>query len=142
MSMANSVEGRYPFLDDQLVNLMLKIDSKRLAMGVKSKSFLRSAFKNKIPDSILYRNKFAYQAPEAKSFANSLYKSDIFREFQKNLKNIEFLKSPHFKSLFNKILHPYTSDRLGFRENLSFLIGLSVYCLEKNSKKWITNEKK
>ena len=50
--------------------------------------------------------------------------------------------NPHFKSLFNKILHPYTSDRLGFRENLSFLIGLSVYCLEKNSKKWITNEKK
>ena len=137
VSLANSVEGRYPYLDDTFVKSISKIDTNTLAKSINGKSLLRNSFNKILPEQIVNRSKFAYQAPEANAFVNSKFKSDLFLDFEDNLHTIDFINQKNFKELIKKIQNPYSSTRLGFRENMSFIIGLSMYCLYKNSKKWI-----
>lgn len=134
--LANSVEARYPYLDDDFVKIIKNISPKLLARGIHSKSLFRESLKNRLPNEIIFREKFAYQAPEAHSFISQGYKSDLFLDFEKNMKNIEVYNYKNIKSLIEKIKHPFASKRLGFRENMVFIIALSVYCLTINSKKW------
>jgi len=68
MGMANSIEGRYPFLDHNLVQLC---DNMPIPMKLKfmdEKYILKLAMKGKIPDSIFQRKKQPYMAPDGKSF--------------------------------------------------------------------------
>ena len=139
VSLAHSVEGRYPYLDDVLVQSVSRINTNKLAKTVKSKSLLRDSFKKYLPKEIVHRSKFAYQAPEASAFVTSEYKSDIFLDFQDNMKQLELINFDNFQQLIKKIQNPYATSRLGFRENMSFILGLSIFCLYKNSKKWILN---
>ncbi len=137
VSLANSVEGRYPYLDDEFVKSVSSLNSNKLAESLKTKSFLRKSFEKVLPKEIVYRSKFAYQAPEASAFVSSEHRSDLFLDFQDNLKEIELINTNNFKQLINKIQSPYATKRLSFRENMSFILGLSMFCLYKNSKKWI-----
>ncbi len=137
VSLANSVEGRYPYLDDIFVQSVSSLDTKELARSVRTKSLLRKSFENVLPKEIINRSKFAYQAPEASAFVSSEHRSDLFLDFQDNLKEIELINSKNFKQLINKIQNPYTTKRLSFRENMSFILGLSMFCLYKNSKRWL-----
>ena len=137
VSLANSVEGRYPYLDDIFVQSVSSLDTNKLARSIRTKSLLRKSFENVLPKEIINRSKFAYQAPEASAFVSSEHRSDLFLDFQDNLKEIELINFNNFKKLKNKIQNPYTTKRLSFRENMSFILGLSMFCLYKNSKRWL-----
>jgi asparagine synthase (glutamine-hydrolysing) len=63
MAMANSVEGRYPFLDYRLVEFCATLPSKYKLRGLKEKYLLKKLLKNRIPESIIKRPKQAYRAP-------------------------------------------------------------------------------
>ena len=56
VSMANSLEGRYPYLDENLLNDTININQNILAPGLKSKKLLRDSFK-KLPHQVLNRPK-------------------------------------------------------------------------------------
>ena len=45
---------------------------------------------------------------------------------------LEFINKRSFDGLVKKIRNKYSSDRLGFRENMSFILGISYYYLQKN----------
>ena len=63
MSMANSVEGRYPFLDYRLIEYCASLPSKYKLNGLNEKYLLKKLLRDKIPESIRIRSKHPYRAP-------------------------------------------------------------------------------
>lgn len=68
MAMANSIEGRFPFLDHRLVEFGAKLPSRLKLAGLDEKHILKNATKHLVPDSIRQRAKQPYRAPDANSF--------------------------------------------------------------------------
>lgn len=70
MLMANSVEGRFPFLDCKLVDFANQLPSRHKLLALDEKHLLKVAFSDLIPESIIKRPKQPYRAPDAASFFN------------------------------------------------------------------------
>ena len=68
MGMANSIEGRYPFLDHRLVEFATSLNPDFKLKGLDEKYLLKKVAENKIPKEILNRPKQAYRAPIKNSF--------------------------------------------------------------------------
>jgi asparagine synthase (glutamine-hydrolysing) len=85
MAMANSVEGRYPFLDHRIIEFCSKLNPDHKLDGLYEKKLLKKMMKGKLPLPIIDRPKQAYRAPVASSFLTSIpeYFHEIFNE--KNL---------------------------------------------------------
>lgn len=62
-AMANSLEGRYPFLDHNVVELFAKIPPSLKMKFFTEKYILRKAFTGKLPKEILWRRKQPFLAP-------------------------------------------------------------------------------
>jgi asparagine synthase (glutamine-hydrolysing) len=71
MAMANSVEGRYPFLDYRVIEFAARIPEDDKLHLLDEKYILKKMMKGRIPDSILTRHKQAYRAPIHTSFFGS-----------------------------------------------------------------------
>jgi asparagine synthase (glutamine-hydrolysing) len=69
MAMANSVEGRYPFLDYRVIEFCNKLPSDFKLNGLNEKFLLKKLMKNKIPESIIRRSKQPYRAPIKNAFS-------------------------------------------------------------------------
>ena len=68
MLMANSVEGRFPFLDYRLVDFANQLPPRHKLLALNEKHLLKIAFKDMIPETVLKRPKQPYRAPDAVSF--------------------------------------------------------------------------
>ena len=68
MAMANSVEGRYPFLDHRVIEFACKIPPKLKMRALNEKYILKRAAGHLIPASVKARPKQPYRAPDARSF--------------------------------------------------------------------------
>jgi asparagine synthase (glutamine-hydrolysing) len=63
MSLANSVEARYPFLDIDLVRFAQSIPPKLKLNRYTEKYILRRIAEGLLPEAIVSREKFGFQAP-------------------------------------------------------------------------------
>ena len=63
MFFSHSVEGRHPFLDAELLSFVAAIPDKYKLNGTNEKYILKKAGKGIVPDEILKRKKFPFQAP-------------------------------------------------------------------------------
>ncbi len=70
MSMAHSVEGRFPFLDVRLVEFCNALPSRIKLHGLDEKYLLKLAARPWVPESIHRRPKRPYRAPVHRSFFN------------------------------------------------------------------------
>jgi asparagine synthase (glutamine-hydrolysing) len=68
MLMANSVEGRFPFLDCDFVDFANNLPARHKLLALQEKHILKRAFIDYIPHDILQRPKQPYRAPDAASF--------------------------------------------------------------------------
>jgi asparagine synthase (glutamine-hydrolysing) len=68
MLMASSVEGRFPFLDPDVMSLANALPDDLKLAGLNEKVALKRAFAGDIPDSILRRKKQPYRAPVVAPF--------------------------------------------------------------------------
>jgi asparagine synthase (glutamine-hydrolysing) len=68
MLMANSVEGRFPFLDRDVVDFANALPARQKLFGLDEKHLLKRAFADIVPADILRRPKQPYRAPDAASF--------------------------------------------------------------------------
>jgi asparagine synthase (glutamine-hydrolysing) len=68
MLMAHSVEGRFPFLDVNVVALAASLPPEHKLRVLDEKHVLKRAAKGLVPESILRRKKQPYRAPDALSF--------------------------------------------------------------------------
>ncbi len=68
VGMANSVEGRYPFLDYRVVEFAATLPPDYKMHGLNEKYVLKRMMQHRLPDSVLKRPKQAYRAPIAQAF--------------------------------------------------------------------------
>lgn len=68
MAMANSVEGRYPFLDYRVIEFCTGLPSKFKLNGLNEKYLLKKLMAGRLPESILKRPKQPYRAPISSVF--------------------------------------------------------------------------
>lgn len=68
MLMAHSVEGRFPFLDRNVVELANALPARYKLPGLREKQVLKMAARGLVPDAILDRTKQPYRAPDALCF--------------------------------------------------------------------------
>ena len=71
MAMANSVEGRYPFLDYRVIEFCSSLPDEYKLHGLNEKYLLKKLLRNRIPEKILKRPKQAYRAPIKSVFLGS-----------------------------------------------------------------------
>ena len=70
MMMANSVEGRFPFLDYRVVEFCAKLPARLKLKVMEEKYLLKKIARPYLPQDILKRKKQAYRAPDSASFFN------------------------------------------------------------------------
>lgn len=68
MLMANSVEGRFPFLDRDVVEFANRLPARHKLLGLDEKHILKRAFADVVPEAIVRRPKQPYRAPDASAF--------------------------------------------------------------------------
>ena len=136
MSMANSVEGRYPFLGKDFVHAMAQIDDFQKTRGIKSKSLFRDAMSGLLPESIVFRPKVAYQAPEAKSFLSHSHVSREAEFLDDFAASSDLVNHQNLYALNSKITNKFSSERLGFRENMSYIMCMSMAHLSDIKLMW------
>lgn len=68
MGMANSIEGRFPFLDYRVIEFCTQLPSRLKLKGMTEKYLLRQVAKEWLPEEIWTRGKRPYRAPIQRSF--------------------------------------------------------------------------
>jgi asparagine synthase (glutamine-hydrolysing) len=70
-AMAQSIEGRYPFLDARLMDWAAKLPPEMKMQGLDEKHLLKRASRDLVPPRVLDRPKQPYRAPDAASFIDT-----------------------------------------------------------------------
>ena len=91
VGMANSVEGRYPFLDYRLIEFCASLPDEFKMRGLNEKYLLKRMMNGRLPEAVLKRPKQAYRAPVSQAIirenpdlvaeylsANSINSSGVF----------------------------------------------------------------
>lgn len=108
MAMANSIEGRYPFLDHRVIEFCMKLNPDLKLNGLNEKYLLKKMMKGRLPESILNRSKQAYRAPIRSTFFSEevpIYLKDMLSEekiVSFGIFNPEFVKQLEKKMKLNK----------------------------------------
>jgi len=68
MAMANSIEGRFPYLDYRVIEFVSKVPKRLLIRGLDEKFLLKQAARQMIPDELANRPKQPYRAPISRCF--------------------------------------------------------------------------
>ena len=124
MAMAQSVEGRYPFLDYRLVEFAAKLPASLKMKVLNQKYLLKQACDGLVPPSILKRFKQPYRAPDGKSLIASEPLMDMLSSEQINKDGI--FDSERVSALVAK----FKSDRpTSVRDNMALVGILSTQLL-------------
>ena len=117
--MANSVEGRFPFLDHRVVEFACSLPPAYKMKVLNEKYILKKAMHSLLPAAVLNRTKQPYMAPDILSFFGEkppeylqYYLSDDL------LKEAGMFKPGAVKQLISKCTK---KARQGFRENMAFV---------------------
>ncbi|MBZ0217911.1 MAG: asparagine synthase C-terminal domain-containing protein, partial [Fimbriimonadaceae bacterium] len=132
MLMSHSVEGRFPFLDNEVVDLTAAIPGRLKCKGMKDKYILREAFREDLPQEIFSRPKFAYRSPDLLSFFCG----------GKALPYVEELMSPEYAKRVG-VFHPdriaglfqkgrSSERRTTTKDNMAFVFVLSTHLLHQH----------
>lgn len=137
MLMSNSVEGRFPFLDKELMEFANSLPTRFKCKGLKDKYILRETFKDIIPNKIYKRNKFAYRAPDFITFYGGNKVEDYVHEmmsedFTKEVGIFDTKKvsSLHQKGLKKKFKNITNIDDMAINSILSTHLLYYIYVKE------------
>ncbi len=102
MSMANGIEVRVPFLDNELVEFASSIPMKYKQKGYSGKWILKKAMEDFLPKEIVYRNKTGFGVPIRKWMQNE-FKELIYDTLStSNLKNTGLFNSQKIEELLDE----------------------------------------
>ncbi|SKC45575.1 asparagine synthase (glutamine-hydrolyzing) [Pseudoxanthomonas indica] len=68
VAMANSIEGRFPYLDHRVIEFANRLPPSYKIRGMTEKFLLRRALADLLPEDIVNRTKQPYRAPDSQSF--------------------------------------------------------------------------
>jgi len=131
MTMAHSVEGRYPFLDHNVAQLSCRIDPKLKMQGLKEKYVLKRAYERDLPAEIFSRTKQPYGAPNKESFFHEGVPRVAIREYLDagGSQSAALFDKKAVETLISKCA---SAEKLGFRDNSAFMGILSSRILAKS----------
>jgi len=130
MAMANSVEGRFPFLDFRLIELANRLPARYKIMGLEEKFLLKYIAKDLVPDSIRKRAKQPYRAPDSQAFFSNGKAADYVSYL---LSNERIRQSGYFNhAAIRKLVEKCAAGRaIGFSDNMAFVGILSTMLLDE-----------
>lgn len=130
MSLANSVEGRYPYLDLDFVRFAARLPRGLKLRGLKDKFVLRESYGDAIPEAVRSRKKFAYQAPEKKSFFPNGTMVDWAADLLTRKRMVEDgIFDPDYVEQYCLTPPAREAGRQSFRGNMLFMVVLSTTIL-------------
>lgn len=118
MAMANSIEGRYPFLDHRVVEFAGSIPVNLKMKVLNEKYILKRAVADLLPDSIVNRKKQPYMAPDILSFFGD-HEPDYLDHYL-SAEHIEYAGVFNKEAVKQLISKCRKRSRQGFRENMAF----------------------
>jgi asparagine synthase (glutamine-hydrolysing) len=105
MLMAHSVEGRFPFLDADVMEFCNNLPAEHKLAFLEEKRVLKRVAEGLIPDAIIHRKKQPYRAPDAASFLAQdapAYIQELFAD--RALKSNGVFNSEAVRGLFDKCI--------------------------------------
>ncbi len=130
VSMANSIEGRFPFLDHRVVEFCASMPARYKINVLNEKYALKKAFAKDLPESVTKRTKQPYLAPDAKSFFGHGRAPDYVEDLMSGrvLKDYGYFNPERAGLLVEKCRG---NNATGFRDNMAFVGMLSTQMLHR-----------
>jgi asparagine synthase (glutamine-hydrolysing) len=138
MLMANGVEGRYPYLDHNVVERALELDPRLKMRVLEEKHALKKAVGRYLPASVVRRNKQPYRAPDIAGLVNPA-PPDYMRELMSEevVARYGYFDPKKVGLLFRKAV---SGRAVGNRDNMAFVGILSTqilhYLFIENFDRW------
>jgi len=128
VAMANSIEGRFPFLDHRLIEFANRLPAQWKLRGLTEKHILRKALAPLLPVEIATRPKQPYRAPDASSFFSDGRPADYVEELlsSERIRDAGCFDAGKVRLLFDKCRH---GRAVGFADNQAFVGILSTMLL-------------
>ena len=127
-AMAQSVEGRYPFLDARVLDWAPKLPPSQKMLGLVEKHVLKRAAGDLVPRSVIEREKQPYRAPDASSFVDPATGRSRFDWVDEvlspgNLGSVGVFDSGSVCKLVEKVRN---GTAVGVKDNMAFVSILST----------------
>jgi asparagine synthase (glutamine-hydrolysing) len=129
MAMANSIEGRFPFLDHRVVELAARMPANLRLNGLTEKFILKKIARNQVPAELIDRPKQPYRAPISHCFLCAdppEYVAELLSETA--LKRAGFFEAPKVHRLIGKCKQQ-EGKLVSERENMALVAILSTQLL-------------
>ena len=129
MAMANSIEGRYPYLDHRVIEFAAKVPPKFKMNGLTEKYLLKKSAEGKIPQELIDRPKQPYRAPISSCFFGDEpldYVDEMFSE--EKLKGYGYFNAQKVEKLVSKC-KKQEGQLMSERENMAIVGILSTQLL-------------
>lgn len=130
MAMANSVEGRFPFLDHRVVEFCCAIPPNLKMKVLKEKYILKKALGKHLPQDIVKRTKQPYMAPDSKSFFGNGAVPDYVEDMlsSKSIKENGYFNPQAVERLVAKCRKNLA---MGFKDNMALVGILSMQIVDR-----------
>jgi asparagine synthase (glutamine-hydrolysing) len=124
MLMANSVEGRFPFLDHRVIEFANRLHPRHKMRVLNEKFLLKRAMKPYLPESIVARHKQPYRAPDNPAFFSG-GRTEYVRELlsPESVARYGYFDAPRVQRLLQKIERGHA---IGHKDNMAFVGILST----------------
>ena len=113
MEMADSVEGRVPFLDHELVELAVKMPVAYKIKGLTEKYVLREAARDVLTDSLYKRQKHPFQAPPSTLNVDDPLYTFVQDTLRSGIDSLPFYNKSHLLAILDKIPHMTQAQKTG-----------------------------
>jgi asparagine synthase (glutamine-hydrolysing) len=129
MAMANSVEGRFPFLDHRVIEFANRLPPRYKLRGLTEKYILKKAALGLLPDAIRRRAKQPYRAPDSQSFFHGGRAQDELAELldARRLREAGYFDPKAVQQLAAKCRD---GRAIGFGDNMAFVGILSTMLVD------------
>ncbi len=130
VAMANSIEGRFPFLDHRLIEFANRLPPQLKLHGLTEKYLLKKAMTGLLPENVRTRTKQPYRAPDSQSFFNAGTPVDyVAEQFSRSrISAAGFFDPDATAKLFEKCR---AGRVIGFADNMAFVTILSTMLLHE-----------
>jgi len=131
MAMANSIEGRFPYLDHRVIEFACRVPKRLRIRGLDEKFLLKQAARQMIPDEVIDRPKQPYRAPISRCFFGD-HKLDYVDELMSEgqIQEKGYFDSQKVKRLIAKC-RSRKGSLLSERENMAIVAILSTQLLDQ-----------
>lgn len=130
VAMANSIEGRFPYLDHRVIEFANALPPRYKLRGLREKVVLKDALRDLLPGEIVDRVKQPYRAPDAQSF----FENGKPLPFVCELLSPDRLRSAGYfaPDAVGRLLDKCRAGRaIGFADNMAFVGILSTMLLHQ-----------